>query len=1419
MKRTVAALVLTLCFLLSNNTFAQSSNASVGGFVQDASQAFIPGVTVTATNTQTGVTTTALTNESGAYNIPSLLPGTYKLTAELAGFRTQVVNDVQLGQSATARYNFTLQVGSVADSVEVRAEATALIAESSPTIGQVLAEKQVRDLPLVSNNVLDLMQTMAGVRGATLGESTTFAGISTGMVNTVRDGLSVQDGRYASGVGATTQIHPDMVGEFRVILTPVDAELGRGNGQVQILTRSGTNQFHGSGVWSIRNSGLDANTWSNNKQVVNGKWTPGQSTWVNRNELTGSLGGPIVKNKTFFFALWDKQFERERVTVRPSVLTPCARNGIFRYWELWGNGNTLTPTTTTGVPTIASVDSFGNPARPATNPNGTPYTGQLRYYSVFGPLANTPTRPDCSDAIPQGSPWDANRTRMDPAGVTQKYLAAMPLPNIYDGGDGLNTAVDQWVYRGHNNGNYGQATGTNSDTDRKEINIKLDHNVSARHKVALNYSYEWVDGDYFQNVQNQWPNGFTSQVIRRPRVFTVNFMSTLTPSLLNEARFGYRANKHVIWAPWEVTDADKRKLPASFLLQGGQGFPIAYAPANVQGSAAQTAVTPNGYFCVTNCAQQGNRTPLSDYSDTISWTKGKHAFKGGADFRFAYTRGSETPTAPIPKANVSGSGAGLNPVQAFTNATNFPGLVSNNQTMANSLLYFLAGSVGSAQQYYFIQSPDHQNKWMNYLDRNRKINEPHQNEFALFFKDDWRLRPSLTLNLGMRYEYYGVPYEGQGLTVVPKGGAGLALFGVSGRSFDRWMRPDNGVDLNLATDLEFVGPKTSQPGKTIWPNDWNNFGPAVGFAWALPWFGKDKTNVRGGYQITYPGGGHFGNLVNYMFAAPGFVNLAQTSGPTDGSYFDLRNLPGLIPIPPNSLPMQPIPIQKQNFNMHAFDPNYVTPYVQNLTLSVTREISRNLTVDVRYVGTRGLKLTGFFDLNTPDIYYNPTLFDAIDRTRRGENIELFDQMLLGLSLVPGMPAVNGTTQRGSQQLRLSTTFRDALGNGDYMTVANSLNTYNNIGSGPTGTVVGAPGERGTVLRRANRGFNVPGGTAIAGGPVVPAGLFPENWIVANPQFNQANYWSNSGKSNYHSLQLQTTLRPTQGLSLQGTYIWSRYLELPGLGSSLASGLQTTPTWTDPTSRNQDYALSNNHVTHDFRSYGTFELPIGPNKLLLGKSHGWLARVVEGWQTSFIVNLSTGNAASVASTYLNGSILTGGAATVEPTGLYGNSAPDIVGPFPVKDFGKVQWNGDYGNYFGSQFARTSDPQCAQVATDLRQYCTLQAVADAKTGQILLQNPQPGKKGNLGRQTMEMPGIWAFDAAMGKNIRISESKSVTVRMDATNVLNHPNVGNCSTTSTTPPQCNPVLNINGTNPFGFIQTKGDQTRQFKGTVRFNF
>jgi hypothetical protein len=449
-----------------------------------------------------------------------------------------------------------------------------------------------------------------------------------------------------------------------------------------------------------------------------------------------------------------------------------------------------------------------------------------------------------------------------------------------------------------------------------------------------------------------------------------------------------------------------------------------------------------------------------------------------------------------------------------------------------------------------------------------------------------------------------------------------------------------------------------------------------------------------------------------------------------------------------------------------------------------------LSLDVKYVGTIGLKLEGNYDLNTPNVYQNPALFDALERTRRGEDVLLFDQMLLGLNLNPGSrgcnPAdpgalcapVDGDTQRGAAHLRQSAAFRSALANGDFAAVANALDLYNGVGSGPAGAVVGVAGERGTVLRRANMGFNVPGGTSIPGGPVVPAGLFPANWIRANPQLAEANYFTNSGRSNYHSLQVQGTLRPIGGVNLQGTYVWSRALEVSGSG------------YTDPTQRERDYRLQENHVTHDFRTFGTIGLPFGPNRAVLSGTSGWVARLVEDWQLSFISNFSTGQPVSVTAGNM----------------LHGNGVPDVVGPFSVGK-GEVRWEGDFGNYFpAGAYGKIADPQCGALAAALEPYCTLQAVTDGSGG-ILLQNPQPGQRGTLGQRTMSLPERWAFDVALSKAVQLSEDMRLQVRADATNVFNHPF------------PADPNFNINSGNPFGFIQAKDDQRRSFKAQVRLEF
>jgi hypothetical protein len=187
-----------------------------------------------------------------------------------------------------------------------------------------------------------------------------MAGIASSMINTTRDGVSVTDGTVPNGAFATTVLNPDMVGEVRMILTPVDAEMGRGNGQVQITTRSGTNRFNGAAVWSIRNSALNSNTWDRNNDVdpKTGLWKPTVPDWQNQNQVTLSFGGPIIRNKTFFYGLFDRNFVRTRSIVDGIVLTDTARQGIYRYFEgLTPDDADATPGTTSNP----AVDFIGNP--------------------------------------------------------------------------------------------------------------------------------------------------------------------------------------------------------------------------------------------------------------------------------------------------------------------------------------------------------------------------------------------------------------------------------------------------------------------------------------------------------------------------------------------------------------------------------------------------------------------------------------------------------------------------------------------------------------------------------------------------------------------------------------------------------------------------------------------------------------------------------------------------------------------------------------------------------------------------------------------------------------------------------------------------------------------------------------------------
>src|SRR6185295_7118566 len=243
------------------------------------------------------------------------------------------------------------------------------------------------------------------------------------------------------------------------------------------------------------------------------------------------------------------------------------------------------------------------------------------------------------------------------------------------------------------------------------------------------------------------------------------------------------------------------------------------------------------------------------------------------------------------------------------------------------------------------------------------------------------------------------------------------------------------------------------PSKQIYSDDWNNVAPAVGFSWSLPWLGKDKTTLRGGYGISYQGGGRGLDLDNAISGMPGLGDAPNFS---PSGFTDLSNV--VLPLARNK-PFQPVPLTQRNTTLTIWDPNYVSPYVQNFTLSLTREVRRNVTADVRYIGTKGTKLFGTIPLNQANFLTNG-LREALDITRAGGDAPLFNQMFRGLTLNPGtnaslgQGAVNGTTVTGSAALRGNTNYRANIANGNYSAIANTGNTSLNQTNLATGVAGG-----------------------------------------------------------------------------------------------------------------------------------------------------------------------------------------------------------------------------------------------------------------------------------------------------------------------------------------------------------------------------
>jgi hypothetical protein len=608
-------LAILIGCLASLSGRAQTS-ANLYGTVTDAGGAAIPNAKVTATDVATGVVTNTTSDSSGNYSFPSLVPAGYSLSVESSGFKTEVLNGITLLVNQKARVDVHLQVGSVDSTVEVTSAAP-LVDTSSASVGTVIGQRQVVDLPLnvrrfgalailVPGTVPDIPagNTSAGFANSTFGspfsESTYAAnGARSSSNNTLIDGV---DSRNLTFGGFAVQPSPDAVQEFKIQTNIYDAAFGKTAGStINLVTKSGTNEFHGSAYEFLRNDVLDASNY----------FSPVKPE-LRRNQYGASLGGPIWKSKKLFF-FGNYEGLRQVAGATSSVLVPTAAQ---KSGDLSG---LLTGTT-------ANLCGDGGPA------NYTYDTGQL-FYPSSESVTTCSSGAHAGQSILIGTPIPGNKiTSIDPVAAKVFSLNAFPAPNVSGSSSGTNYVNTE--------------PGTRYD---HQVDVRVDYDKSEKDQVFGRYIFGEAN-IFAPNTGYSSLPGFGDKLYFRGQNVAIGWTHTFGPHLLNEALFGFQRDT-------DINNCASCPRPAGFMESFGiqglsslspslEGFPI-FEFSNF------SAIGDSNYRPVVSPDM------VEKYQDTVTITHGKHTIVAGADIQPWQVFGEEAAYSPHGELDFNGQYAAL----------------------------------------------------------------------------------------------------------------------------------------------------------------------------------------------------------------------------------------------------------------------------------------------------------------------------------------------------------------------------------------------------------------------------------------------------------------------------------------------------------------------------------------------------------------------------------------------------------------------------------------------------------------------------------------------------------------------------------------------------------------------------------------
>ncbi len=1113
MTKTLQA--ATFLFFSAVLAFGQSATSLMTGTVTDPTGAAVPAAQVEVVQTDTSLILKAVTDDQGVFALPSVPAGPYRITVSKPGFKTATVSDVQVQSGVPARVPIKLEIGQATETVTVAAGAE-IVQTTSAEVSSTLTNRQVTDLPFATRNAVELMVTQAGTATPTNPRSSTINGLPKGALNITIDGMNSQDNMLKSSDGFFSYIMPSVDSLEEVTLTTSAAGVdstAQGAAQIKFVTRSGTNNYHGGAFYQVRNTALDANYYFNNENKL-------PRDIVHLRQYGAHIGGPILKNKLFFFG--DAELYRLPGTKAYSrtILTDDARNGIYTYKDTSG--------------TVRQVNLY-NLVASATVPNGVrPYatTPDPILASTFAQIAKLSANGVVKSNSVTSNDYNTNTLSYQPTGLDKR--------NFYTG--------------------------------------RIDYNLTLKHRLSLVYDYDFYGGfsDFLNNVVPYYPGtgavlGNDSPVGQSSNRFagTLSWRATLSPNLTNELRGGINGGTVLFFG---------QISPGMFSTWKG------YNPSFGSGLSGVTATTN----------PQRRNAPVKDVSDTLSWVKGRHQLSFGGNFDNVGVFQEIANTAQFP--GISFGIATNDPIATgSTNlfaAGNFPGATASQLSAAAGLYATLTGRVSSISRNLVLDENSHQ-----YQSGIAPIDRDHLREYGLFAQDVWRIAPTLTLTLGLRYEKQ---FAFQNVDGTYSQVTYAAAWGLSG--IGHLYAP--GVLTGIAPTYTKLDPSNTYkiPGLPA---------PSVGLAWQLPahegalgWlFGKTTGSsvLRMGYAIaTVREGmnvytGTYGSNQGLNFSASvDPTNFPQDFGAPGSVLFRDPTLPVRSGLPTS--PQYPITPTFSNA-LYAFDPNLKMGYVQSWNISFQRALSRNMVLDLRYTGNHEVRGWRVYSLNETNIVENG-FFNEFQVA--ANNLAIARATPAGS--VSGASTGPNSVNFGNQGLpgqKALTILPIALGT----TCCSDTTTANNLALGQAGTLAQ------NIATNATRMASL----QAAGYPI---NFFKVNGTVGG---GSANVVTNNGSSFYDAFTAELNRRMSAGLLIQGSYTFAKALA----NGATASGTDSSTPFTF-----RNLALSKQPESFDIRNAikinSLYELPIGPGRAYFGSvSNKFARKALEGWELSGVARLQSG----------------------------------------------------------------------------------------------------------------------------------------------------------------------------------------------------